>query len=151
MQQWNTIQEALDFAIEKEQEAVEFYQDLATRVDNEQTKKTLIGFAKEEAGHKAKLEGIKNGKRSLHIKNEVFDLKMSDYLVDVEADQKLDYQDALILAMKREKAAFRLYSDLAEQVEETDLALVFLALAQEEAGHKLRFETEYDDKVLTEN
>ena len=32
-----------------------------------------------------------------------------------------------------------------------DQKAIFLALAQEEARHKLRFEIEYDEAVLTEN
>ena len=39
-------------------------------------------------------------------------MKISDYLVEVEADRDISYQDALIVAMKRERAAFQLYSDL---------------------------------------
>ena len=71
--------------------------------------------------------------------------------MDVQADQDLDFQGALILAMKREKAAFRLYTDLAAQTDDTDLAATFAGLAQEEAKHKLRFEVEYDEEILKEN
>ena len=53
--------------------------------------------------------------------------------------------------MKREKASFRLYSDLAASVDDEDLKQTFLALAHEEAKHKLRFEVEYDDVILAEN
>jgi hypothetical protein len=38
----------------------------------------------------------------------VGDLKVADYLVDVEPDSALDYQQALIVAMKREDAAFKM-------------------------------------------
>ena len=63
----------------------------------------------------------------------------------------LDYQKALIIAMKKEKAAFRLYSDLAGRVDDAGIRDLLLGLAQEEAKHKLRFEVEYDDFVLAEN
>jgi len=63
----------------------------------------------------------------------------------------MEYQDALIVAMKAEKAAFRLYSDIAGTTDNADLRGTFEALAQEEAKHKLRFEIEYDDRVLREN
>jgi rubrerythrin len=62
----------------------------------------------------------------------------------------MNYQDALVLAMKKEKAAFRLYLDLANEVQSEDQKDLFLALAQEEAKHKLRFEIEYDEVVLKE-
>ena len=63
----------------------------------------------------------------------------------------MDYQDALILAMKREKAAFRLYTDLAAATDDADLKSTFEALAQEEARHKLKIEIEYDDRILQDN
>ena len=143
--------ELLDFAIQGEQEAHDFYMDLAERVERPAMKKLLTQFAKEEAGHKKKLEGIKKGSRSFPYADDVVDLKIADYLVDIEATGDLTYQEALILAMKREKAAFRLYTDLAALTADKDLKIVFQSLAQEEAKHKLRFELEYDDKVLSEN
>ena len=80
----------------------------------------------------------------------VVDLRIADYLVDVPASPGLDYRSALVLAMKKEKAAFKLYSDLAAGADDENVRATFLALAQEEARHKLRFELEYDD-LLAEN
>ena len=143
--------ELLDFAIQGEQEAHDFYMDLAERVERPAMKKLLRQFAKEEAGHKKKLENIKKGSRSFPYADDVVDLKIADYLVDIEATGDLTYQEALILAMKREKAAFKLYTDLAALTADKDLKIVFQSLAQEEAKHKLRFELEYDERVLGEN
>ena len=53
--------------------------------------------------------------------------------------------------MKKEKAAFRMYSSLAERAENPEIRKVFLMLAQEESKHKLAFEIEYDDYILKEN
>jgi len=54
---------------------------------------------------------IKTDKLLQPASERTVDMKMTDYLVEPAADSELGYQDALILAMKREKAAFRLYSD----------------------------------------
>ena len=143
--------ELLDFAIQGEQEAHDFYMDLSERVERPEMKKLLRQFAGEEAGHKKKLQGIKKGTRSFPYADDVVDLKIADYLVDIEAKGDLTYQEALILAMKREKAAFKLYTDLAARTADKDLKIIFQSLAQEEAKHKLRFEMEYDDKILSEN
>ena len=70
--------------------------------------------------------------------------------MNVTPDPDMSYRDALIVAMKKEKAAFRLYSDLAASAPDEALKKTFLGLAQEEAKHKLRFEVEFDD-LLTEN
>ena len=63
----------------------------------------------------------------------------------------MELQDALIVAMKAEKAAFKLYSDLAEAAGDANTRNLFQSLAQEEARHKLRFEIEYDNYVYKEN
>ncbi|OQX92123.1 MAG: hypothetical protein B6D58_04485 [candidate division Zixibacteria bacterium 4484_95] len=81
----------------------------------------------------------------------ILDLKIGDHLVDVDLDSNLSYQEALIIAMKAEKAAYRLYNDLASVIDNEHLRSTLLDLAQEEAKHKLRFEVEYDDYVLKED
>lgn len=53
--------------------------------------------------------------------------------------------------MNKEKASFRLYTNLSERAPNAELKNLFLMLAQEEAKHKLRFEIEYDEYVLKEN
>ena len=63
----------------------------------------------------------------------------------------MDYQAALILAMKKEKKAFQLYTTLANLAEEATAKQLFQSLAQQEAKHKLRFELEYDAVVLKED
>ena len=151
MEQWKTIEEVLDFAIDSEEEAVQFYTRLAERVEKPWMRDIFEGFAREEQGHKAKLTAIKEGRGDLPAPAKVQDLKIGDYLVDQKPNPELDYQEALILAMKKEKAAFRLYSDLAEVTQDEKLSQTFRALAQEEAKHKLRFEIEYDDNILKEN
>ena len=147
----DTVEEILDFAIAEEENAAKFYTELANKVGREHMKELFLSFAKEEKGHKAKLLAIKGGKRMLPVQERVPDLKLGDYLEDVDLDSGLDYQEALIVAMKAEKAAFRLYQDLASITDDPTLKQTLLGLAQEEAKHKLRFEIEYDDQVLKEN
>jgi rubrerythrin len=69
----------------------------------------------------------------------------------VKASGKMSYEDALVLAMKREKSAFKLYLTLSERAPNDQLKEIFQSLAMEEARHKLRFELEYDEFVLREN
>jgi rubrerythrin len=151
MSESTAVDEILDFAIEREQEAVDFYTDLAGQATSQATRASFEQFANEERGHKAKLEAVKGGKRLRASAKAIQDLKIGDYLVDEAPGPKTDYQGALIVAMKREKAAFRLYTDLAARTDDVELRDLLLGLAQEEAKHKLRFEVEYDEKILTEN
>ncbi len=151
MSDLSTVHEILDFAIREEEAAAKFYANLAGRMDKPSMKTIFKSFAREEEGHKAKLVAIKQGKQFEPVAAKVADLKIGDYLVDVATDGELDYQKALTVAMKKEKAAFKLYTDLAEKVDAPKLKETLLDLAQEEAKHKLRFEIEYDEFVLTEN
>ncbi len=145
------LDEILAFAIEREQAAHDFYTALAERVERAGMKEVFQQFAREEIGHKAKLERIRAGKISLEAGGKVLDLKIADYLVEVNPEEELDYQKALVLAMKREKSSFRLYSDIAAGTDDPAVREIFLGLAQEEAKHKLRFEIEYDEAIMPEN
>ena len=147
----DTVDKILDFAIRSEEHAARFYTNLANKLGHEHMKETLLAFAEEEKGHKARLLAIRQGKQMLPAEQRVLDLKVGDYLEEVDPFAELDYQKALILAMKAEKAAFKLYHDLATATDDPALKATLLGLAQEEAKHKLRFEIEYDEKILKEN
>jgi rubrerythrin len=147
----NTVDEILDYAIDQEQQAADFYADLAGRAEKAGMKDVLLEFSEEEKRHKERLLAVKTGEHKLTPEQEVLDLKISDYLVEVEATDDISFQDALIIAMKRERAAYELYSDMAEKIPAGKLREVFTGLAREEARHKLFFESEYDERVLTDN
>ncbi len=149
--QWGSINDVLEFAIDKEQEAVDFYGALAESVENQAMRAVFTECAAMEEGHKIKLEKVRIRGDLTPSSGEVLDLKIADYLVDVVPTPDMDYQQSLIIAMKREQAACNLYNDLAAAVENRDVRDIMLGLAQEEAKHKLRFETEYDDCVLLDN
>jgi rubrerythrin len=147
----NTVDEILDYAIDQEQQAADFYADLAGRAEKAGMKDILLDFSAEEQSHKQRLLAVKAGDYELTPEQAVLDLKISDYLVEVGATDDISYQDALIVAMKRERAAFQLYSDMAARVPEGHLKEVLDGLAREEAKHKLFFESEYDERVLQDN
>jgi len=152
MHEFKTLDDILDFAIKEEQMAADFYTALAEKMPRQQMKNTFEQFALEEIGHRTKLEAIKTGKKLQFSANKVADLKIGDYLTDVDTTRTdISYQEALIIAMKKEKAAFKLYTDLSEVATDEPSRELFLMLAQEEAIHKLRFEVEYDSNILTEN
>ena len=150
MDKWQSIEDILDFAIGEEQAAFEFYSRLATLAAAPEMRATFKSFADEETKHKVRLQAIKLGGTLRPAEGQVVDLRIADYLVDVPASPNLDYRSALVLAMKKEKAAFKLYGYLAASTDDENVRATFLALAQEEARHKLRFELEYDD-LLAEN
>ncbi len=151
MKDFKSIDDILDFAMNSEQEAVDFYTSLAENASNEEMKNVFTQFAAEEMGHKAKLRNVKETGKLRFKNGDVPDLKIADYIVDVEPKPDITYPEALVLAMKREKNAFKLYMDLSEKADDEEIKTLFISLAQEESIHKLRFELEYDEYVLREN
>ena len=151
MQEFSSIDSILDFAIAGEQEAVEFYLGLSSQTNNQFMKEAFEQFAREEMAHKAQLLRVKAEGVKDHWNEKVTDMMIADFVVDVVATPDTSYQDALVIAMKKEKAAYKLYMSLSEKTSSTELKNLFLGLANEEAKHKLRFELEYDEFVLREN
>lgn len=151
MKNFHTVDDILDFAIENEQNAADFYFELVDTTKDKSIRETFKLYANEEIGHKEKLISIK--KEGIFHLNEqaILNLKVADYVVRPIVSENMSYQDALILAMKREKAAYRLYMKLASKTHDAKLKELFIGLAQEEAKHKMAFEIEYDDVILREN
>jgi rubrerythrin len=108
MEKFGSVNEILDFAIEQEQNAVEFYNELSENATNDEMKAIFIQFAKEEMGHKARLTNIRETGIMEASGERVADLKISDFVVRVTPSPTMSYEEALVLAMKREKAAFKL-------------------------------------------
>jgi len=149
---FNDPTEVIEFAIEREQEAYDFYMQLKQRVKSQELKDTLHQFAMEEMGHKKKLQKIVEKTQDYGFtKEQVTDLKVADYLVDKSPRPDMSYQDVLIISMKKEKKSYLLYMDLKQRVTNPELKQIFENLAQEEASHKLRFELEYDENILSDN
>lgn len=152
MKDFNNIDEILDFAIAREQAAVDFYSILSKDVSNTEMKNIFIEFAKQEMGHKALLQKVKNEKSFDLPQAKIEDIKIADYVVQGEDNSKnLTYSDALILAMRREKAAYDLYKKLASIVDDPSFFELFENLASEELRHKNRFEIEYDNYLSKGN
>lgn len=150
MKTWLVSDEVLDFAINEEELAIQFYTELAEKTGTRHMRSVFLEFADEERAHKGKLLSVQKGKKFWLSEELVPDLKIADYVVDMSTENIENYEDALVVAMKKEKAAFKLYTRLSEMVDSPQTAQLLKGLAQEEAKHKLRFEIEYDD-MLKEN
>ena len=143
MEKFGSVSEVLDFAISREVEARDFYIKLADMVEKPEMAKVLSDLAEEETEHKTKLEAVKAGEIVID-EEEVGNLGIADYVTDVEPHAKMNYVDLLVIGMKKEEKSCKLYADLASAARTQELKDIFLKLAQEEGGHKLRFEVEYD-------
>ena len=141
-----TADQILDFAINGEEKAYQFYTYWSENAERPWIRRIFEDFANEELGHKEKLLAVKKGQKFAPSEEQIKNLYLAEQAEDVLPDKDMDYKAALTLAMKNEKDAFRLYSNLAAVTDDKNLRSLLLALAQEEAKHKLRFEIEYEEK-----
>ena len=148
---FTSVDDVLDFAMKSEKESVDFYHRMTAMTSNAEMKQVFTQLAHEEMGHKSRLQHMRETRQPVLIPEKVADLRISDYLPDVLPGPRLTYSEALIVAMKKENAAARLYTDLAARAADDNIREVFEGLIREEQAHKLRFETEYDEYVLKEN
>lgn len=144
---FDSFEAIIRYAIEREQEAAAFYEDAGRQEHYAGARRTFEDFAAEERKHEALLEGFLKGERKLADYKFVWipDIRRSNYMVDMQYEPGMPYTDALRLAMKREEKSLQLYNDLAEKAGQEDVVKLFRMLAQEEAKHKLKLETIYDD------
>ncbi len=142
---FGSIEEIMEYAIEKEKEAAKFYEEAAKQEQYSGAKETFEAFAAEEHKHEAMLRNFTLESLKDYKFEKIPDLKRVDYIVDLEYSPGMPYADVLRLAAKREEKAHKFYSDFAGQTQHEEHKRLFDMLAQEEAKHKLRLETMLDD------
>jgi rubrerythrin len=144
---FESIEEILAFAIEKEKEAADFYALVARQEPFAGARKTFEEFAAQERKHQALLEDFEGNKEKVaaYKLKWIPDMKRSDYMVEMKYEKGMHYADILRLAMKREEKALALYNELQRKTDKEEYIRLFKILAQEEAKHKGFLETLYDD------
>jgi rubrerythrin len=136
--------EILELAVAREVDANRFYLALAARVQNPHIQKLFEELAAEELEHKAQLE-LEIMKTGRVVNTHKTSLELQDDQPDYTPPEfEIDYRDILLMGIQKEDASFRLYVDLAGMVADHNSKETLLALAEEEAKHKLRFQTEFD-------
>lgn len=151
MKRDNSLKEIICFAIEKEQEAVDFYNGLAGRVKVKSIEEERRKIARVEEGHSNRLKDIDVESYAAGVVQPVMDIKIADYLVDKKPTPDMTWQDLIQIAMKRELSSIQLYTDMAKLTADPQSKRLFENLAAEEGAHKLFFEKIWDDEVLLWN
>lgn len=119
-------------------------------VSNPGVKKTFEELAKEEEGHKKKLEGFDPKKIERMKLKEAKGLGIAEMVEDVPFSSDMSYADLLRMAIKSEEKSEHLYTSTAKSVTDPQLKKLLMILAQEETNHKKRLEKIYDDEILEE-
>ncbi len=146
----HSFEEIIRYAIKHEEEEAAFYRDMANRSKSADQKAIMLDHAQQEEDHKRRLLIIleNNCLPTSKRRHPDPDLKLSDYMVVAEQSTgMIGYEDALLLASKREKTAQRLYQDLAAQAKEPELKEALAFLAEQEGKHAKALEQEFDDTL----
>lgn len=144
-----TFERLVSLAIQREEEAYEFYTKAANESEFKASSKLLHELAKQEVTHKEKLQKALNEgvceTFTCETEEELEKMDLSKYLVDVPLATSSTPQDVLIVAIKREDAAHNFYKALSELTGSGVHRAVFETLAGEEQVHKTRLQNMYDD------
>jgi len=144
-----SLDEILRFAIRREADEAAFYQMAAGRA-KPGVKKTFEELAREEEGHKKRLEGFDIKKMDQIELKETQGLGIAETVGDVQFDADMSYADLLRMAIKNEEKARTLYRSTAQIASDSGLKKLLLVLAQEEETHKEKLEKIYDEDILKE-
>jgi rubrerythrin len=151
----NPLHAIIRTAIQREIDANTLYSNAAALAKTPNGRDLLLDMAAQELGHRNRLEAMLKGdvfkvlsKKQL---KQVVDLKITDYLVEEPLAADSDLQAILIVAGKRERGSFELYSAMARVAGDPDTVKLFEFLANEEMAHKRRVETLYDELVYQDN
>jgi rubrerythrin len=143
----------LEFALEREKEAIRFYQGLRNKARFSEKRKLLEEIEQMEHGHIRAIEQIREkGVSNISVPSleKIPDLHLADQTVAPPEGEEMSYQDILIIAIKKEESAYKLYTALAES-QQGEARTLFLKLASEEAKHRRFFEELYDQEILSQD
>jgi rubrerythrin len=148
---FKTVQDAIAFAIQREEEAALGYGRMIGLAQADSSKLLLADLKKEEENHKRMLLDLRRTDvASLRIPK-VADLQISDYLVAEPLQPEMSFQDLLIFAAKKEQKSVDLYTVLLDRVSSPEQKKLFEFLSMQEKAHKLKLESEYEKRVLQED
>lgn len=146
---FKSVLDVLLFAVSKERASQKFYLDMASQMEDPTTRSIFRAISKQEekhieslnleimkAGYTVDTEADRSGGATQYQADECLELN--------ETSRRMNYVDALLLAIQKEKASFQLYAQLVGMTEDLELRKMLLELAEEEMRHVLQFEREYE-------
>ena len=146
-----SMKDVIDFAIEREEDARDFYLQCRDKIKTRALKDFFQELADEEDNHRNLLmqRDVSNVKEFEPA--QVQTLQLSDFMVDVSFSPDMNYQEALTLAMKKEEKAHAFYSAWQDRCDDSETTKLFAFLAGEEMKHKRKLEDVFDEDILMWN
>lgn len=141
---FNSIEDVLDFAREKEQDACDFYTDLAERMHDSSMKDFFTELARQEIRHKIVLTEMRKGNVEIGSHPRIKNIELDKVLLIKEGSKSLAIENAMLVALEREQSSNKLYADLAQIVDDATLKGTFESLAADELEHKASIQAAYE-------
>ncbi|MDQ1273609.1 MAG: hypothetical protein QG591_2239 [Planctomycetota bacterium] len=141
------VKEIIKQAAQQEDKAYKFYMDALKFVKDAAAQLWLKELAGEEIKHRDLLQNFDTSKVKKFKPEKIQDLHISEYLVDKDISEVKDFQDVLIVAMKKEQKSYNFYVGMAKSTDNPEMKNLCKILAQEELKHKHKLELYYDDNV----
>ena len=145
------VKEIVKQAAQQEEKAYKFYTDALKFVKDAAARVWIKELADEELKHKEMLQKFDASKIKQFKPAKIHDLHITEYLVDKDVHEIKDFQDVLIVAMKKEQKSYNFYVGMVKSADSADLKKICKVLAQEELKHKHKLELYYDDIVFKED
>ena len=144
------LKDIIEFAVEREIEAYEFYRDAQNKVKPENLRDLFKELAEEELEHRDFLRDfLKTDVEEIKL-DEFSDFKISETLDKPVLSVEMDFSDAIALAIKNEEEAMLMYEGLAKACLDEKEKDLFLGLMNMEQMHKARLEEVYVNTAFGE-
>jgi rubrerythrin len=137
--------EIIKQAIVNEVEARAFYENAANTLKDPFLKKLFASMAEEEKKHRDILTKILASDTIGSYFSETRDYKVAETMDEPTLSMDMKPADAFALAMKKEEAAMKQYTHMAELCDDDAKRQVFLDLAAMERNHKMKMEAAFVD------
>lgn len=135
--------EIIKQAIANEVEARKFYEDASNALKDPYLKKLFASLAEEEKKHRDILTKIYTSDTVKTYFSEIRDYKVAETMDEPALSMDMQPADAFALAMTKEEAAMKQYTEMANLCDDAQKRPVFLDLAAMERDHKLKMESAF--------
>jgi len=142
----------IDIAIQREEEAHQFYTDLLGNVRDASAKDALTLLANEEKKHKAFLVSYRDGgfgANALQLSHPI-DYKVAEHMDKPDISGDIASKDVYLIAAHRELNSYNFYMGLADLHPAGTLQDTFRKIASEELRHKERVEYLYSNTAFAQ-
>ena len=149
----DTIEGALEKAIEQEQQSIRMYLDALKKLEDPRAREVLKDLVKEELEHKHVLEKALIGEAiTLHEKGESTgpSMNLAYFLEEKPLAPDASPQEVMIYAIHDEKRSAEFYKQMASRCRGAPMEEAFKKIHQQEMIHLTRLEESYEKLYMSQ-